>query len=291
VIAKDFNTIEPGLVFRMFRTYLKERYGNEYNERVIVTGSEGKGQLHEMAKKYNYTFLPFPENIGGRFSVLTPVGLLPMAVYGIDIKKIVQGAHKTEKHLKSLPIEKNPAVIYPAIRKILFEKGFHIESMCVFEPQLEHFARWWLQEFGETEGKKQDVIFPTYFVYSEDLHSMGQYIQEGRKFVFETFIKSFEDSKLKVLESKEEDGFDYMSNRAFDDANKAVYDATLEAHSNDNIPVLEFEIPSVSEELFGELYYFFLFSVYISANLNEVNPFNQDGVDNYKLNMYKILGK
>jgi len=291
VIAKDFNTIEPGLTFRMFRSYLEERYGDKYHERVIVTGSEGKGQLKELAEKYHYTFLPFPENVGGRYSVMTPVGLLPIAVYGLDIKKLIKRAKETEKYLKSVPFRENPALRYAIIRKLLFEKGFHIESMCVFEPQLEHFARWWLQEFGETEGKGQNVIFPTYFVYSEDLHSMGQYIQEGRRFVFETYIKSFKKTDLKVPNSDVKDGFDYMNGRAFDEANHAVYEASITAHSEDGVPCIEFEVPEPDEAIFGELFYFFLFAVYTSANYIGVNPFDQNGVEGYKQNMYRILGK
>ena len=291
VIAKDFNTIEPGLTFRMFRSYLKKRYKDTYHERIIVTGSEGKGQLKELAKRYNYTFLPFPENVGGRYSIMTPVGLLPIAVYGLDIKKLVKRAKETEKYLKTIPIRENPALKYAIIRKLLFEKGFQIESMCVFEPQLEYFARWWLQEFGETEGKGQHVIFPTYFVYSEDLHSMGQYIQEGRRFVFETFIKSFKKTDLMVPISLEDDGFDYMNGRAFDEANHAVYEAAITAHSQDGIPCIEFEIPEPDEAIFGELFYFFLFAVYCSANYIGVNPFDQNGVEGYKHNMYRILGK
>jgi len=291
VIAKDFNTIEPGLTFRMFRAYLESRYGAQYHERIIVTGSEGQGQLKEMAQKYHYTYLPFPEDVGGRYSIMTPVGLLPIAVYGLDIKKLVHRAIEVERYLKSVPHRENPALQYAIIRKLLFEKGFQIESMCVFEPQLEHFARWWLQEFGETEGKGQNVIFPTYFVYSEDLHSMGQYVQEGRRFVFETFIKSFRKTDLQIPSSKEKDGFDYMSGRAFDEANHAVYDASITAHSEDGIPCIEFIVPEPDEVIYGELFYFFLFAVYCSANYIGVNPFDQNGVDNYKKNMYRILGK
>ena len=291
VIAKDFNTVEPGLTFRMFREYLKRRYGSAYNKRVIVTGSEGRGQLKEMSEKYGFTYLPFPEDVGGRFCVLTPVGLLPMSVAGIDIRKLVLSAKKTEAELKSLPIEENPAIRYAVARNLLFKKGFQIEGFVVIEPELEHFARWWLQEFGETEGKIQDAIFPTYFVYSEDLHSMGQYIQEGRRFVFETYLNCFKPTEIKILKSEEEDGFDYLNNRPYDDVNHAVYQAALNAHYEDGVPCIEFIAPAPDETLFGELYYFFLFAVYSSANLIGVNPFNQDGVENYKRNMYRILGK
>ncbi|HHX79800.1 MAG TPA: glucose-6-phosphate isomerase [Acholeplasmataceae bacterium] len=291
VIAKDFNTVEPGLAFRMFREHLKERYGSDYNKHVIVTGSEGKGQLREMAERYDYKFLPFPEDVGGRYCVLTPVGLLPMAVAGIDIKQIVEAAKATENYLKSLPIEENPAVHYAVARNLLFRKGFQIEGFVVIEPELEHLARWWLQEFGETEGKIQDAVFPTYFVYSEDLHSMGQYIQEGRRFVFETYFNCFKPTELTIPLSEEEDGFNYLDKRPYDDVNHAVYQAALNAHYEDGVPCIEFLAPAPDETVFGEFYYFFLFAVYCSANLIGVNPFNQDGVENYKLNMYRILGK
>jgi len=291
VIAKDFNTVEPGLAFRMFRKYLKERYGDDYNKHVIVTGSEGKGQLAEMAEKYGYIFLPFPEDVGGRYCVLTPVGLLPMAVAGMDIRRLVEAAKRTEQYLKSLPIEENPAVRYAVARNLLFRKGFQIEGFVVCEPELEHLARWWLQEFGETEGKIQDAIFPTYFVYSEDLHSMGQYIQEGRRFVFETYLNCFKPTEIVIPESAEADGFGYLDNRPFDDVNHAVYKAALSAHYDDGVPCIEFKAPAPCEEVFGEFFYFILFSVYCSANFIRVNPFNQEGVEGYKRNMYRILGK
>lgn len=291
VIAKDFNTVEPGLAFRMFREYLKKRYGNDYNKHVIVTGSEGKGQLKEVSEKYGYLFMPFPEDVGGRFCVLTPVGLLPMAVAGIDIRKIVQAAKDTETYLKKLPLEENPAIRYAVARNLLFRKGFQIEGFVVVEPELEHLARWWLQEFGETEGKIQDAIFPTYFVYSEDLHSMGQYIQEGRRFVFETYFNCFKPTEISIPKSAEEDGFGYLDNRPYDDVNHAVYQAALSAHYEDGVPCIEFKAPAPDETVFGEFYYFFLFAVYCSANMIGVNPFNQEGVENYKRNMYRILGK
>lgn len=291
VIAKDFRTIEPGLSFRMFREYLKDRYADEYHKHVIVTGSVGSNQLKEMAETYQYLYLPFPENVGGRFSVLTPVGLLPMAVAGIDIRKLVSAASKTEKKLKSKPIEKNPAIIYSIVRKLLFQKGFQIEGFVFLEPSLEYFGRWLVQEFGETEGKIAEAIFPTSFSYSEDLHAIGQYIQEGRRFIFESYFNCFRESRLKIPKSKEKDGFDYLDQKEYDDVNRAVYQAAIEAHSEDGVPCVEFILPEPDEEVFGELFYFFLFTVYCSANLIGVNPFNQNGVENYKLNMYRILGK
>ncbi len=291
VIAKDFRTIEPGLTFRMFRQYLKQRYGDKYVDRVTVCGSVTHDNLKEMADKYGYTFLPFPEEVGGRYCMLTPVGLLPAAVAGIDIDKLVESARKTEQLLKSMPIDKNPAVRYAVARNLLFRKGFQVESMVVFEPELEHFARWWLQEFGETEGKIQECIYPDYYCFSEDLHAIGQYVQQGRRFIMETYLKCFKPTKVVIPQSDEQDGFDYLNGMQYDKVNQAVYDGSFSAHYNDGVPCMEFVCPEPTEELLGELYYFFLFAVYMSANYIHVNPFNQDGVENYKRNMYKILKK
>lgn len=293
VIAKDFNTVEPGLAFRMFRQYLKQRYGDEYKERVTVCGSEGKGNLLELSQKYGFGFLPFPEEVGGRYCILTPVGLLPCAVAGIDIDVLVQSARDTEKYLKTVDAVNNPAVRYAVARNLLMKKGFYVESMVVNEPDLEFFARWWLQEFGETEGKIQECIYPDYYVNSEDLHSIGQYVQQGRRFITETYLRCFKTHPDKKVPSSDvEDGFGYLEGKPYDSVNRAVYNGSLKAHYDDGVPCLEFICPdNPDEKLFGELFYFFLFAVYMSANYIGVNPFNQDGVENYKKNMYDLLEK
>ena len=293
VIAKDFNTLEPGIAFRVLREAMIEKYGTDYRKRIIATGSRGPGQLFEMAQTNGYRFFDFPEPIGGRFSVLSAVALFPMAVADIDIAAIVAGAKAAEKELKETDLYSNPAVLYAIERNILFSKGFIIESLVHFEPDLGAFARWWTQLFAETEGKNQSAIFPTSFLYSEDLHAVGQYVQQGKRCIAETYLRLFhEDGDFAIGASAEvPDGFDYLDGKPFGDLNRAVYQAALEAHSRDGVPCLEISVPEMNERGLGELFYFFMFACYLSASLLQVNPFTQDGVESYKKNMYRLLGK
>jgi glucose-6-phosphate isomerase len=293
VIAKDFNTVEPGIVFRVLREAMIEKYGSAYSNRIVATGSRGPGQLFELAEKHGWRFLDFPEAIGGRFSVLSAVGLFPMAVAGVDISELVAGARAMESELKSAETLSNPAVRYAVDRNILFTKGFGVESLVVFEPDLVPLARWWVQLFAETEGKTENAIFPTCFSFSEDLHAVGQYVQQGRRCVQETFLKLFHDNPGFAIEASEEvrDGFDYLDGKAFDELNRAVYAAALEAHSADGVPCLEIACGRIDARRLGGLFYFFMFACYISANILGVNPFDQEGVENYKRNMYRLLGK
>ncbi|MHB0896415.1 MAG: glucose-6-phosphate isomerase [Spirochaetales bacterium] len=293
VIAKDFNTLEPGIAFRVLRGAMIEKYGADYGKRIIATGSRGPGQLFEVAQKNGYRFFDFPESIGGRFSVLSAVALFPMAVAGIDIAALVAGAKAAEKELKVTDLYSNPAARYAVNRNILFSKGFIIESLVLFEPDLNAFARWWTQLFAETEGKNQSAIFPTAFLYSEDLHAVGQYVQQGKRCVAETYLRLFHENGdfLIGASSGVPDGFDYLDGKPFGELNRAVYRAALEAHSRDGVPCLEISVPGLSERGLGELFYFFMFACYLSASLLRVNPFTQDGVENYKKNMYRLLGK
>lgn len=292
VIAKDFNTVEPGIAFRILRETMIEKYGPRYNERIIATGSRSSGQLHELALKNGFHFLDFPESIGGRFSVLSAVGLFPMAVAGIDIAALVGGAKKMEIDLKATEVHSNPAVRYAVDRNFLFSKGFIIESLVVFEPSLVPLARWWVQLFAETEGKIQDAVFPTYFSYSEDLHAVGQYVQQGRRCVAETFLRAFhKDPDFHIPTSEFRDGFEYLDGKSFEELNHTVYDAALKAHAAGGVPCLEISCPELDAPSLGGLFYFFMFACYVSACLIGVNPFNQDGVENYKRNMYNRLGK
>ncbi len=292
VIAKDFNTLEPGIAFRMLRQYYEKSHGSLPPERIIVTGSQGYGQLTELGEKAGYTCLPFPANISGRFSVLSAVGLLPIAVAGVDIRALVRGAVSAERSLKSLPLVENPACQYAVARNLLAERGFVIENLVTFEPGLHHFARWWSQLFGESEGKNQRGIFPTTSSYSEDLHAIGQYIQEGKRLVMETFLDArFAPSNLVIEPSPLADGFAYLDHKPFDGLNTAVYQAAFTAHVQAGVPCFQFQTGQITPALFGELFYFFMLSCCLSAVTIGVNPFGQPGVEAYKQNMYRILEK
>ncbi len=293
VVAKDFNTVEPGIAFRVLREAMIRKYGAAYNGRIVVTGSFGPGQLFELADRHGYRFLGFPQSIGGRFSVLSTVALFPMAVAGIDVLEVLDGARVAELALKTTDVHSNPAVLYAVYRNLLFSKGFGVESLVVFEPDLAPLARWWIQLFAESEGKSPRAVFPTFFSYSEDLHAVGQYVQQGRRCITETYLGLFHKNPGFTIHGSEQvrDGFDYLDGRPFDDLNRAVYAAALEAHARDGVPCLEISSSSIGGRILGELFYFFMFSCRVSATLLGVDPFTQDGVEGYKKNMYRILGK
>lgn len=292
VIAKDFNTLEPGIAFRMLRQALETNPNWSAKDRVIVTGSAGAGQLSSLAQQYGYTYLPFPDDIGGRFSVLSAVGFLPMAVAGVDIQAVVRGAVAAAKELQSLPLEENPACQYGVARNLLAERGFFIENLAFFEPSLVYFARWWSQLFGESEGKKERGIFPTISSYSEDLHAIGQYIQEGKRIVMETFLQAgFPHPELVIQPDVVQDGFDYLDHKPFDQLNSAVYQAAYTAHCQAGIPCFQFQAGEVTPALFGELFYLFMLSCCLSAVSIDVHPYGQPGVEAYKQSMYRILEK
>jgi glucose-6-phosphate isomerase len=291
-IAKDFNTLEPGIYFRFLRNYMEQRYGAAARERIIVTGSKGSGQLYELSRQYGYTWLPFPDTMSGRFSVISSVGLLPMAVAGIDIDQVIQGAIRAATELKNTPFHQNSAVIYAISRNMLFKKGFYIENMVTLEPTMFYFARWWAQLFAESEGKNQICIFPAISNYSEDLHAVGQYIQDGKRMLVETFLDArFYHPEIIIQRSEINDGFDYLNGKSFDELNTAVFEASYSAHKNDGVPCYQIRCGEINAEIFGELFYFFMLSCCISALLIGVDPFGQDGVEAYKQRMYSILGK
>ena len=294
VIAKDFNTLEPGITFRLLRTALEKKYGAEYHKRVFVTGSKGPGQLYDVATNHGYHFLDFPDSFGGRFSVLSAVGLLPMAVAGVDLYRLFHGAQAAEHYLKSTEPEKNQGVIYAVTRNLLFQKNFTLESLVLFEPDLLHLGRWWVQLFAESEGKTEKAIFPVSFMYSDDLHAVGQYVQEGRRCIAETYLKLFHPNKPLVIPESPvvADGFNYLSGKEFQFLNETVYQAALEAHKNDGIPCTQFiSETTICPEIIGYFFYYSFFVCYLSCVLLEVNPFDQEGVEGYKRNMYALLGK
>jgi len=294
VIAKDFNTVEPGIWFRMLRFAMQEKYGPSYKERIVAIGSRGPGQLFELAKLQGYAYLPFPKEIGGRFSALSPVGLFPMAVAGLDVEKILEGAREQEQHIKNTLIEENPAVRYAVLRNIMREKGIQIEGLVFFEPDLFALSRWWIQLFAESEGKTDHVLFPVGFSYSEDLHAVGQYVQDGPRVILETFLNLGYKTEELIIESSDSvvDGFSYLDGKPFSVLNESVYRSALKAHSDDGVPCCELTADThLDEKTMGSLFWFFLFSAYLSATLLGVAPFDQEGVESYKKNMYAELGK
>lgn len=293
VIAKNFATLEPGAAFRIVRRSMEKRYGErEAAKRIIATGSLNNGTLERLGRQKGYMLLPFPPNVGGRFSVLTAVGLLPMAAAGINIRELLTGAGDMKELIHTLPIRKNPAVLYAVIRNLLLEKGYNIEIMAFFEPVLEFFSKWWVQLYGESEGKDSKGIFPAACSFSEDLHSLGQYIQEGQRMLFETFLNiAGPGASLKIpAEETDIDGFGYLDGSDFSILNRAAFEATVSAHVAGGVPCLVLDIPELSPYYMGQLFYFFEYACYISGMLLGVAPFDQPGVEAYKKYMLDALG-
>jgi glucose-6-phosphate isomerase len=291
VIAKNFATLEPGSHFRVLRKVMEKRYSQEeMAQRIIVTGSIGS-RLDEIAREKGYLFLPFPDDIGGRYSAFSPVGLFPMMVAGLDIELLLKGANSMKNTIWENN-QDNPAVSYAAYRNLAYENGFNIELLASFEPQLEYFTKWWIQLFGESEGKEGKGTFPAGVVYSEDLHSMGQYLQEGRRNLLETFIRVEKSPASVIVEPDRDfkDGFDYLDGMDFQKINKAAEQATFEAHIKGGVPCIGIKINTIDEEAFGQLFYFFMMACAISGKLLKVNPFDQEGVEEYKRSMFNALG-
>jgi len=287
VIAKDFNTIEPGITFRMLRKELERKYGSSSHERIIAIGSGGEGQLHHLAQRHQWEFLAFPADINGRYSVLSTVGLFPMAVAGVDIESLIAGGIAEHQRLTTLKPLMNPAVRYAAIRNLLSKQGSIIEALVIFEPALEGFARWWVQLFGESEGNPAAVDLTT------DLHSMGQFIQDGSRNLFETVL-NVEASRCEIIieeEAVDLDGLNYLAGKSVDFINKSAMNGTILAHTDGNVPNLIVNIPEQNEFYLGQLFYFFEFACGVSGYVLGVNPFDQPGVESYKKNMFALLGK
>ena len=291
-IAKNFETLEPGISFRVLRHYLEQRYGQaEAAKRIFATGTPGS-TLHQLCIDNGYTFLTFPERIGGRYSVGSDVGLFPMAVAGVDVKALVQGMRDMRDQLRAAPAGENLALRYACLRKWMLEQGLSLEMLAFFEPRLDYFAKWWIQLFAESEGKDGTGLYPVVSSNSEDLHSIGQFIQQGSPILFETFVTvRARDASVVLPATDKKDYFDYLTGRDFWDINDTARQATMRAHSEGGIPCLELSIPAIDAHTLGELFYFFLFSCYLSCRLVGVNPFNQPGVESYKGYMFKNLGK
>ena len=289
-IAKNFETLEPGIGFRAMRDVLRERYGKDYASHVICTFTEGT-VAWKMAQEKGYELLPFPTDIGGRFTALSPIGLFPLCVAGIDIRAIAAGASHMRNRLLSEPAESNMALQYATARTLLADKGKTVELLSYFEPRFFRLAKWWKQLYGESEGKDDKGLLPMDTCYSEDLHSLGQFVQDGTPMLFETFLDVRKQDFSYVLHDDDvEDRFGYLNGKDFWDINKAAFKATISAHSK-RFPCLILEVPAMDEQTFGQLFYFFEFACYVSCNITGVNPFDQNGVEAYKIDMFRLLGK
>ena len=294
IISKSGTTTEPAIAFRVFKEMLIEKYGKgEANKRIYATTDKAKGALKNLANQEGYESFVVPDDVGGRFSVLTAVGLLPIAVSGADIDKLMEGAASGRKKALETPYEENPALLYATIRNILLRKGKHVEIVANYEPSLHYVSEWWKQLFGESEGKDQKGIFPAAVDLTTDLHSMGQFIQDGARIMFETVINVEESPEEVVLKEEEidTDGMNYLAGKNVDFVNKSAMNGTILAHTDGQVPNLKVNVPEQNEFYLGELFYFFEFACGISGYLLGVNPFNQPGVESYKRNMFALLGK
>lgn len=290
-IAKNFETLEPGLSFRLLRQALEQKYGANTAAYISATGTKG-GQLEALCKEQGWPFFQFPLDVGGRFSALTVVGLLPMAVAGIDIDALLDGARTCQLNLQQDPTVTNPALGYAVLRHFLYQAGYGIELLTSFEPRLYHFSKWWLQLFGESEGKEGKGLFPAIAAYSEDLHAIGQYVQEGKSQLFETILTVLEpDIDLTIHESQIDDGFSYLDGQSLVDINKKAQAATIGAHSQTLPFVVEICMDRLDAHHLGQAFYFFQWAVTLSAILLDLNPFDQPGVEAYKEGMFEALGK
>jgi len=294
VISKSGTTTEPAVAFRIFKEYMENKYGKDgAKSRIYATTDAAKGALKGLADKEGYETFVVPDDVGGRFSVLTAVGLLPIAVGGYDIDKLMQGAADARKEYESSDITKNQCYQYVAARNALYRKSKNIEIMVNYEPELQYFTEWWKQLFGESEGKDQKGIFPAGVNFSADLHSMGQYIQDGLRNIFETVIcVKNPKSDITIKEDAENvDGLNFLANKGMDEVNKKAFQGTLLAHTDGGVPNLILEIDALDEYNLGQLVYFFEKACGVSGYLLGVNPFDQPGVEAYKVNMFALLGK
>lgn len=294
VISKSGTTTEPAIAFRIFRKFLEDKYGKENaKNRIYATTDKEKGALKTAADKEGYETFVIPDDVGGRFSVLTAVGLLPIAASGISIDDMMKGAESAMKELDEPGLSKNPAYQYAVVRNILYNKGKTVEMLINYEPHLQYFSEWWKQLFGESEGKDQKGIFPASANFTTDLHSMGQYIQDGRRDLFETVLHVNHPKKDITLEEDAEnaDGLNYLAGKTIDEINEKAYEGTLLAHTDGAVPNLIIDVPALDAYTFGYLAYFFEKACAVSALLLGVNPFDQPGVEAYKKNMFALLGK
>jgi glucose-6-phosphate isomerase len=294
VISKSGTTTEPAIAFRVFRELLTEKYGEEaLKDRIFVTTDAEKGALKELADAEDYETFVVPDDVGGRFTVLTAVGLLPIATAGGDIDELMRGAQDAREAYSSSDLKENEAYQYAAIRNILYRKGKTIEMLVNYEPRLRFFNEWWRQLYGESEGKDQRGIYPTSGNFSTDLHSVGQYVQDGQRNLLETVVNIQKPTRSIEIPAQDEDldGLGYLEGKDVDFVNEKAFEGTLLAHVDGGVPTFVLNVPEINAYSLGHLFYFFEIAVGVSGYLNAVNPFDQPGVEAYKKNMFALLGK
>ena len=294
VISKSGTTTEPAIAFRIFREFLENKYGvEEARKRIYVTTDKEKGALKKLADEEGYESFVIPDNVGGRFSVLTAVGLLPIAVAGINIEELMNGAKCAQDKYLDSNVKYNECYQYAVIRNILYGQEKNIEILANYEPKLHYFTEWWKQLYGESEGKDLKGIFPAGVDFTTDLHSMGQYIQEGRRNLFETVLNVV-NTKMDIQiknDADNLDGLNYLADKTLSFVNKKAMEGTIQAHVTGNVPNIVLNIAKLDENTIGQLIYFFELACAMSGKILEVNPFNQPGVEEYKKNMFRLLGK
>lgn len=294
IISKSGTTTEPAIAFRIFKEMLEKKYGKEEAaKRIYATTDKARGALKNLADEEGYETFVVPDDVGGRFSVLTAVGLLPIAVSGADIDKLMEGAASGRELAMNADFEENDALKYAAVRNILHRKGKSVEVLANYEPSLHYVSEWWKQLYGESEGKDQKGIFPASVDLTTDLHSMGQFIQDGSRIMYETVL-NVEESQEEIIIGEEPvdlDGLNYLAGKNVDFVNKSAMNGTMLAHTDGNTPNLLVNIPKQDEFSLGQLFYFFEFACGVSGYILGVNPFNQPGVESYKKNMFALLGK
>jgi len=294
VISKSGTTTEPAISFRIFREILESKYGlDEARKRIYVITDKEKGALKKLSIDEEYATFVIPNNIGGRYSVLTAVGLLPIAVAGVDIEKLMEGARNAQDQYSNSSLKYNECYKYAVIRNILYKRNKNIEILVNYEPKMQYIIEWWKQLYGESEGKDGKGIFPTGALFTTDLHSLGQYIQQGERNLFETII-NVKEADCEILVKADEDnldGLNYLAGKSLDYINKKAMEATIQAHLDGGVPNIIIDIKKLDEETIGELIYFFELACAMSGKILGVDPFNQPGVEDYKKNMFKLLGK
>ena len=294
IISKSGTTTEPAIAFRVFKKMLEEKYGKDgAAKRIYATTDKAKGALKKLADAEGYEEFGVPDDVGGRFSVLTAVGLLSIAVSGVDIDELMAGAASARKRCIENDFDNNDAMQYAALRNIMLRKGKSVEILCDYEPSLHYTLEWWKQLMGESEGKDNKGLFPASVDLTTDLHSMGQFIQDGSRIMFETVLNVEKTSREIVIEKEDEDldGLNYLAGKTMDFVNKCALNGTILAHTDGNTPNLRVDIPEQTPFYLGELFYFFEFACGLSGYMLGVNPFNQPGVESYKKNMFALLGK